>query len=139
MREDFETYRITTTRGYRRLLDRVMREALLGKRSTEDVARMAAACKVGAELFMSEKVLARAGEDQEPKRADDDRDGSFKPVGGVRVFRRKKIVVKTGCDKAGARIDDKTVSIETSADDADSEVEAEIESLVEGDGSENEG
>ena len=137
MREDFETYRITSTRGYRRLLDRVMREAMLGKRSTEDVARMAAACKVAAELFMSEKVLARAGEDQEPKREDGDRDGSFKPVpGAVRVFRRKKVVVKTGLDKAGARIDDKTVSIETSADDADSEVDAEIESLVEGDGSE---
>lgn len=128
MRDEFENYRIRSTRGYRRLIDRATREVLLGKRPAADLAAITAAAKTGAELFMTEKVLERGGLDHEVEHKLG-QDGGLEVPAGTKIFRRKKVVVKTGIDKQGARVDDKSVSIETSAEDKEVDTEAESETL----------
>ena len=46
------------------------------------------------------------------------------------VHRKKKIKVKSGIDKRGNRIDEKSVEVETSADDLDALGAAEIETMM---------
>lgn len=48
----------------------------------------------------------------------------------VRAHRQKRVVAKRGRDRHGAPIDEVTVSIASNAEDPDSEVDAEIESLT---------
>lgn len=129
-RDEFENYRIRSTRGYRRLIDRATREVLLGKRPAADLAAITAAAKAGAELFMTEKVLERGGLDSEVENHKLGQDGGLVVPAGAKIFRRKKVVVKTGIDKNGGRIDDKSVAIETGADDDDAEGQAEAETLA---------
>lgn len=129
-RDDDEVFRIRSTRGYRRMADRALREAILGKRSAQDAAAIVASCKAATEMFMAEKTLERAGIDTDSG-ADHKHgmDGTFEPRGSA-PFRRKKVVAKTGVDKQGCRIDEKSVAIETTAEDEAAEREAEDETLA---------
>ena len=128
MRDEFDVKRFRSTRAYRRAVDWALHAAIRGEMAPEDAARIATASKIGCELFMAEKALARAGIDKEP---DADAllgdDGGAKLPGSVKTYRRKKVVVKSGRDKFGGLVDDKTVSIETSAHDEGAEDQAEIE------------
>lgn len=121
--------RFRSVRAYRRALDKVLREALAGQRPMEDVQKAAAACKAGSELFMAEQLLARAGGDVEAGEHPMGEDGGVALPHRAKNFRRKKVTVKTGINKHGARIDEKSVQIETGADDRDAETDAETETL----------
>jgi len=57
--------RFRSVRAYRRFLDKMIQEAHAGHRPMSDVPKAATAAKAGAELFMSEQMLARHGQDQE--------------------------------------------------------------------------
>ena len=58
-------YRIRTVRGYRRMLDWATRRMLTGHLSKDDLVAITSAAKAGAELMMTENILARVGQDQE--------------------------------------------------------------------------
>lgn len=129
MRGEHEQYRIRSTRGYRRMADQALRMAMTGKMDPKDAAAIVAACKAGTEMFMAEKVLERAGQDQDSgEKHQLGQDGSFEPT-GTKAYRHKKVVVKTGIGKMGDRIDEKSVTIGTSAEDDASEAAAEAETL----------
>lgn len=121
--------RFRSVRAYRRALDKVLREALAGHRPMEDVQKIAAACKAGSELFMAEQLLARAGGDLEAGEHPMGEDGGVDLPHRAQNFRRKKITVKSGVNKHGARVDEKSVQIETGADDREAEGDAEAETF----------
>ena len=120
-----------SVRGYRRRLDDLTQQAIRGEIPWGDVRAAAAAIKASAEMLMSEQLLSHsAGGDQEAG------EHPLGDLGGLDGFqqatphRRKKIKVKTGIDKRGTRIDEKSIEVETSADDDDALSAAEIESLM---------
>ncbi len=120
-----------SVRGYRRRLDALTAQAMRGEIPWGDVRSAAAAIKAGAEMLMAEQLLAHtAGGDQEVE------DHPLGDTGGLEgdqkavVHKRKKIRVKTGIDKRGNRIDEKSVEVETSADDDCALPDAEVESLM---------
>lgn len=121
--------RFRSTRGYRRALDKVIHEALEGKRPMEDVQKMAAACKAGSELIMAENLLKRAGGDREDQDHPYGETGGTELPRGSKTYRRKKVVVKAGVNKHGARVDERAVTIDTSADDDDAETDADVDTL----------
>ena len=115
-------------RSYREFLNVLLRQAMLGQRSFDDVAKAAAAVKPAVEMFLAEKQLAtlQAGDHE----ADHSEEVLDTPPPAL-VFRRTKTVARTGLDKHGAVVDDKTVTIEGSAADAKAiTADAEIETLM---------
>ena len=123
--------RMRSVRGYRRRLDALTAQAMRGEIPWGDVRAAAAAIKAGAEMLMAEQLLAHtAGGDQEVP------DHPLGDAGGLEgdqralVHKRKKVKVKSGIDKRGNRIDEKSVEVETSADDLEAIPRADIESLM---------
>ena len=120
-----------SVRGYRVRLDALTAQAMRGEIPWGDVRSAAAAIKASAEMLMTEHLLAHtAGGDREaedhPLGDTGGLDGDQKAV----VHKRKKVKVKTGIDKRGNRIDEKSVEVETSAEDTSALSDAEIESLM---------
>ena len=123
--------RMRSVRGYRRRLDALTAQAMKGQISWGDVRAAAAAIKAGAEMLMAEQLLSHsAGGDREvedhPLGEAGGLEGDQRAVG----YRKKKIKVKSGIDKRGNRIDEKSVEVETSSDDEDALGAAEIETLM---------
>ncbi len=123
--------RMRSVRGYRTRLDLLTAQAMRGEIPVGDLKSYAAAIKAGAEMLMTEQLLSHsAGGDQEVE------DHPLGDTGGLEgdqravVHKRKKIRVRTGIDKRGQRIDEKSVEVETSADDDRALSDAEIESLM---------
>lgn len=118
-----------SVRSYRQLLDDVARACVAGKLPWDAYAKAAAGTKVSVEMLLSERTLASMGGDHEADVSDpailrDD-------VGPLVEHRRVKVTARTGVDKHGAVVDDKTVAIEGNALDADSiEGEAEAATLA---------
>ena len=123
--------RMRSVRGYRRRLDALTAQAMRGEIPWGDVRAAAAAIKAGAEMLMAEQLLAHsAGGDRE---VDDHPLGDAGGLEGNQrslVHKRKKVRVKTGVDKRGNRIDEKSIEVETSADDTRALSDAEVESLM---------
>lgn len=123
--------RMRSVRGYRRRLDSLTAQAMRGEIPWGDVRSAAAAIKAGAEMLMAEQLLSHsAGGDQEIKDHDLGDDGGLEGAQKAVVHRKKKIKVKSGVDKRGNRIDEKSVEVETSFDDDDALSKAEIETLM---------
>lgn len=121
--------RVRSMRAYRRMADRILKEAIEGKRSARDAAALMASIKGQAEMFMAENMLTRAGQDKEVDNHTMGDDGGLAmPQTGM--WRRKKVKATTGLDRFGARIDNKSVEIETSADDVGAEEEVELDTLA---------
>ncbi len=104
-------YRIRTVRGYRRMLDWATRRMLQGLLSKDDLVAITNAAKAGAELMMTENILARVGEDRELDNILGD-DGGFKRPRKARGFIKKKVVVKSGTNKEGETFDETAVTRE---------------------------
>ena len=109
------SYRLgRSLRSYRDLLNTVIREVYEGKRPADDAAKIAAAVKPAVEIFMAEKMLAGT--------VDGDKEVlSTDPVFQLTFGRHRRVRVqaRTGLDKHGAVVDDKVVTIEGDAVDAD--------------------
>ena len=123
--------RMRSVRGYRRRLDALTAQAMRGEIPWGDVRSAAAAIRVGAEMLMAEQLLAHtAGGDREVE------DHPLGDAGGLEgpqkavVHKKKKIKVKSGIDKRGNRIDEKSVEVETHAGDDSALSDAEIETLM---------
>ncbi len=123
--------RMRSVRGYRTRLDALTAQAMRGEIPWGDVRSAAAAIKASAEMLMTEQLLSHtAGGDREVE------DHPLGDTGGLVgdqravVHKRKKIRVRTGIDKRGQRIDEKSIEVETSADDDRALSDAEIESLM---------
>ncbi len=123
--------RMRSVRGYRRRLDALTAQAMRGEIPWGDVRSAAAAIKAGAEMLMAEQLLSHtAGGDREVE------DHPLGDAGGLEgdqraeVYKRKKIRVKTGIDKRGNSIDEKSVEVETHAGDDRALSDADIESLM---------
>ncbi len=123
--------RMRSVRGYRVRLDALTAQAMRGEIPWGDVRSAAAAIKASAEMLMTEQLLSHtAGGDREAE------DHPLGDTGGLEgdqrslVHKRKKIKVKTGIDKRGNRIDEKSVEVETTAEDTSALSDAEIESLM---------
>ena len=104
-------YRIRTVRGYRRMLDWATRRMLQGLLSKDDLVAITSAAKAGAELMMTENILARVGQDQELDNILGD-DGGFKRPRKPRGFVKRKVVVKSGTGKDGEAFDETAVTVE---------------------------
>jgi hypothetical protein len=115
-----------SVRSYREFLNTMLRQAMRGERPFDDCAKAAAAIKPAVEMFLAEKQLIATGGDIEadldPMAIEDD--------APARTFKRVTVTARTGVDKHGAVVDDKTVKIEASNHDAaDVIAEAEIRTL----------
>ena len=104
-------YRIRTVRGYRPMLDWATRRMLQGLLSKDDLVAITSAAKAGAELMMTENILARVGQDQELDNILGD-DGGFKRPRKPRGFVKRKVVVKSGTSKDGESFDETAVTKE---------------------------
>ena len=123
--------RMRSVRGYRRRLDALTAQAMRGEIPWGDVRSAAAAIRVGAEMLMAEQLLAHtAGGDREvedhPLGEAGGLDGDQRAV----IHKRKKVKVKTGIDKRGNAIEEKSIEVETSAEDTSALSDAEIEALM---------
>ena len=123
--------RMRSVRGYRTRLDMLTAQAMRGEIPVGDLRSYAAAIRSGAEMLMAEQLLSHtAGGDREAE------DHPLGDAGGLEgdqkavAHKRKKIKVKKGVDKRGNRIDEKSIEVETSADDDRALPAAEIESLM---------
>ncbi len=113
-------YRIRSVRGYRRLIDWSTRRMLQGLLSKEDLLAITSAAKAGAELMMAENILSQVGEDREMDSALGD-DGGFKRPRKPRGFVKRKVVVKSGTNKAGEDFDETAVTREGDIRDGDAD------------------
>lgn len=111
-------YRIRTVRGYRRMLDWATRRMLQGLLSKEDLLAITSAAKTGAELMMTENILASVGQDRELDNILGD-DGGFKRPRKPRGFIKRKVVVKSGVGKDGESFDETAVTREGDLRDDD--------------------
>ncbi len=100
-------YRIRTVRGYRRMVDWATRRMIQGLLSKEDLLAITTAARTGAELMMTENILAGVGQDRELDNILGD-DGGFKRPRKPRGFVKRKVVIKSGVGKDGASIDELT-------------------------------
>ena len=119
-------YRIRSVRGYRRMLDWATRRMLQGLLSKEDLLAITTAARTGAELMMTENILARVGQDQELDNILGD-DGGFKRPRKPRGFVKRKVVVKSGTSKDGEAFDETAVTVE--GDIHDDELPKEIDGI----------
>ena len=119
-------YRIRSVRGYRRMLDWATRRMLQGYLSKEDLLAITSAAKAGAELMMSENILASVGQDREQDHSLGD-DGGFKRPRKPRGFVRRKVVVKSGVNKEGQSFDETAVTEE--GDLRDTKLPTEVEGI----------
>ena len=118
-----------TVRSYRLLLDEVARKCWRGELPWDAYAKAAAGTKVSVEMLLSERTLASMGGDHEAEVADPATLAG--DLGAGREHRKVKVTARTGVDKHGAVVDDKTVAIEGNALDADAiEGAAEAATLV---------
>lgn len=116
-------YRIRTVRGYRRMLDWATRRMIQGLLSKEDLLAITTAARTGAELMMTENILASVGQDRELDNILGD-DGGFKRPRKPRGFVKRKVVVKSGVGKDGEAFDETAVTQE--GDLRDDELPKEI-------------
>lgn len=113
-------------RAYRRLLDKVTKEAYEGKRPMSDVAKASSAIKVASELFMAEAQLARAGLDREVLEHSEGLDGGLPDDLLPRTFVEKQISYKKGLSPKGTTINETKVTLTGSEDDIDLSMIADI-------------
>ncbi len=120
-----------SVRGYRTRLDLLIAQAMRGEIPVGDLKAYAAAIKSGAEMLMVEQLLSHtAGGDKEVEDHPLGEAGGLEGPQKAAVHKRKKIRVKSGVDKRGHRIDEKSVEVETHADDLDALGAAEVETLM---------
>lgn len=120
---------VRSVRGYRRLIDYARFELAKGWIDRKTFDGVVAAARVGAELLQDEMGLRAAGvEDMEPGEHVLGDDGGFEPERMV-AHRKKRIKIKRQTDKHGRATEVREISVETSADDGDAAVDAEVELL----------
>ena len=119
-----------SVRSYRELMNAMIRRAWRGEVSWDEVAKCAAGVKPAVEMLLAERQLMSLGGDNQA-------DNPFDPVemiedmGPAKQYKRVKVTARTGVDKHGAVVDDKTVAVEGSALDAQAiEAEAEVRTLA---------
>lgn len=125
MVDDPVRYRFRSLRAYRRLLDRVMREAYEGKRPPSDLGHFQTAAKTAADLLMAERLMHRHGGDNEvaeEEAAHGDDGGLDLPRRGE--YRRKRVVVRSGVSAKGTPVDETVTTVEGAEDDPEVEAEA---------------
>jgi hypothetical protein len=121
------TYTIgRSIKSYRVMLDQMMRLALQGKISWDDVSKAAASTKVSTELFMAERILKAQGGDEEATHEVGDVETE---VGEAKTFRKQKVKVTSGINKRGDTVDQTEVIMEGSAGDGTLETDAQVETL----------
>ena len=94
-----------------------------GLLSKEDLLAITTAARTGAELMMTENILASVGQDRELDNILGD-DGGFKRPRKPRGFVKRKVVIKSGVGKDGGTIDETAVTKE--GDIRDDELPTEI-------------
>lgn len=107
-------------RAYRRACD-------AGLISSADAQRRVAMVHSEAELWLSLKLLEMQGQDAPIDMALTDEDYTPPQITPHRV---KKVSVKEGIGRHGERINEKSVTVQTSSPGDDPETEAEIEALT---------
>lgn len=116
-----------SVRSYRDFLNFLMREAVKGKITWDSVAKAAGAAKIAVELLLSEKALnITAGGDAEIEVEYTSEDAARQVLGELVPYRKLVITARSGLDKHGNAVDDKTVKVETGAGDTNAEGDAEI-------------
>lgn len=106
----------TSLRSYRRVVDTMIKEVFEGRRPSSELKAVTAAAKVGSEILMTERIVARSGgdvEDEHPLGPD----GGFEPGDDGKPFVSKKVTVKQGKDRFGADISQVQVVTEGSSSD----------------------
>jgi hypothetical protein len=108
-----EDTRINSLRRYRQLVDEAIMWVRRGQMAPKDGLAYAGIIKAGAEMMMTEKILAANGqEDRAPVHADD---ATFQPV-EPRAARRVLVKRETGVGADGNPIDIQTVEVEGGED-----------------------
>jgi hypothetical protein len=110
-------FRFRSVRSYRRYLEQVMREAFQGKRPMSDISKAAAGAKAGAELFMAEHMLERAGCTDEVELEKHEA-----LLEGSRQYREQTVTVEQGIGKDGQPVE-KTKAVVTGSADEEGEME----------------
>lgn len=106
-----------STRGYRRYLDRVIRECAEGKRPMEDMVKAAAAVKAGVELFMVEHQLVKSGLDMEVAEHPDAQTAEEVADIESRAYVKKIVTYKHGVSPKGTPTSETTTKLEAGSGD----------------------
>lgn len=116
-----------SVRSYRDLLNFLLKEAVKGSVSWDAVSKASSSCKVAVEMLLSEKALnITPGGDLEVEVEYTSEDAARATLGPLVPHRKVVITTRTGVDKHGNSVDDKTVKIETGPGDTTAEGDAEI-------------
>lgn len=120
------TYSIgRSIKSYRVMLDGLIRQAVRGEISWDDVSKAAASVKPAVEMFMAERLLKAQGGDEEAQKE------VLNPntdAGEAKTFRKQKVKVTSGINKRGDTIDQTEVVMEGAAEDS-LQLDAEVETL----------
>jgi hypothetical protein len=108
-----EDVRISSLRRYRQLVDEAISWVRRGQMAPKDALAYAGVIKAGAEMMMTEKILAANGQEDRAPIHEDDK--TFAPV-EPRAARRVLVKRETGVGADGNPIDVQTVEIEGGED-----------------------
>jgi hypothetical protein len=103
-------------RAYRNMLDRVALQCYEGMRPMSDLPKAAAFAKVGAEIFLAENQLARAGLDRQFEDHPMGEDGGLGDDILPRGYLEKTAKRKTGISRTGAEIEETVISVTGNAE-----------------------
>ncbi len=109
-------FRFRSERAYRRWLERHMRAFEAGEISPGMLNAATQATRTGVELLITERTLAAHGiirEEGDHPLGEDGGLGFVKPI----EHRKTKVTLKTGMNKRGEFVDERSVSVEGSAAD----------------------
>lgn len=124
--QDKQVMLFRSLRAYRQFLDRVALQCYQGQRPMSDLNKAAVFTKVGAEIFLAESQLARAGLDEQfdhPLGVDGGLGDTILPRG----FVEKTVRRKTGVSKTGAEIEETMATVR--GGDGDISLEEAIKSI----------
>lgn len=123
--------RLRSIRAYRRRADKLTEMLNNGEIDTRQYKAALQGVQTGGSMLMDELELHAAGiKDQEPGEHPLGEDGGYDASQEtVRGFRRKKVRSKLGTDKRGLPTEERSVEVETDADDDGALSEAETDLL----------
>jgi hypothetical protein len=98
------------------MLDRVALQCYEGMRPMSDLPKAAAFAKVGAEIFLAENQLARAGLDRQFEDHPMGEDGGLGDDILPRGYLEKTAKRKTGISRTGAEIEETVISVTGNAE-----------------------